>query len=180
MIRRQWARRCRPPRQSARIARVWTQRAPHSLNRSKSSWSRVTRKKWKSSKTSRSSPTRPNFTIITTTWATRNGPTRTHATNVCIGEWLKPDVILTCKFRFETKDDALTHLRVAHPGSENQHCLRVEQPISKPNEKPFTYKLFYCAFCWKEFTWRANLVRHINIHTHEKSFPCSMCKKTFR
>jgi len=84
-----------------------------------------------------------------------------------------------CLHRFETKDDALTHLRVAHPGSENQHCLRVEQPISKPNEKPFTYKLFYCAFCWKEFTWRANLVRHINIHTHEKSFPCSMCKKTF-
>lgn len=84
-----------------------------------------------------------------------------------------------CLHRFETKEEALTHLRVAHPGSENQHCLRVEQPISKPNEKPFTYKLFYCAFCWKEFTWRANLVRHINIHTHEKSFPCSMCKKTF-
>ena len=87
---------------------------------------------------------------------------------------------LLIKLRFDTKEEAMNHLKIAHPGAENQHCLRVEQPISKPNEKPFTYKLFYCAFCWKEFTWRANLVRHINIHTHEKSFPCSMCNKSFR
>ena len=83
-------------------------------------------------------------------------------------------------FRFDTKEEAIDHLRQSHPGNEQQHCLRVEQPVSKPNEKPFTYKLFYCDFCWKEFTWRANLVRHINIHTHEKIFPCSTCKKTFR
>jgi len=85
-----------------------------------------------------------------------------------------------CLLRFDTKEEAIDHLRQSHPGNEQQHCLRVEQPVSKPNEKPFTYKLFYCDFCWKEFTWRANLVRHINIHTHEKIFPCSTCKKTFR
>ena len=88
--------------------------------------------------------------------------------------------LLFCLIRFDTKEEAIDHLRQSHPGNEQQHCLRVEQPVSKPNEKPFTYKLFYCDFCWKEFTWRANLVRHINIHTHEKIFPCSTCKKTFR
>jgi hypothetical protein len=89
-------------------------------------------------------------------------------------------------FRFICKKDAVEHLKTIHRGSEKQHCVRVEHPrmentfTNRLNDKPYTYKLFYCDFCWKEFTWRANLVRHINIHTHEKSFPCSMCKKSFR
>ena len=84
----------------------------------------------------------------------------------------------------------LEHLKTAHSGDGNQHCVRVEQPLSETSsiegvsdaQKSFNYKLFFCDFCWKEFTWRANLVRHINIHTHAKSFFCSfsLCKKSFR
>jgi len=94
-----------------------------------------------------------------------------------------------CLLRTNKKSEMLEHLKTAHSGDGNQHCVRVEQPLSEASsiegasdaQKSFNYKLFFCDFCWKEFTWRANLVRHINIHTHAKSFFCSfsLCKKSF-
>ncbi|XP_035712326.1 gastrula zinc finger protein XlCGF8.2DB-like [Folsomia candida] len=63
-----------------------------------------------------------------------------------------------CDKFYLTKDDVSAHIKTQHS----------ETPIRFP-----------CTLCGKEFKTRAELEKHISIHTKEKSYVCSTCERRF-
>ncbi|CAL4065994.1 unnamed protein product, partial [Meganyctiphanes norvegica] len=54
-----------------------------------------------------------------------------------------------------------------------EHFLNQSMPVTKSNVKPS--KIFPCSVCGKEFKAKRDLERHMQTHTGERPFPCTIC-----
>uniref|UniRef100_A0A8D2M1H1 C2H2-type domain-containing protein n=1 Tax=Zonotrichia albicollis TaxID=44394 RepID=A0A8D2M1H1_ZONAL len=59
-------------------------------------------------------------------------------------------------------------------GGEQSLELGLHEQLQGGEEKPHR-----CSECGKIFRWRANLVRHLRIHTGERPYQCGVCGKSF-
>ncbi|XP_029451736.1 gastrula zinc finger protein XlCGF26.1-like isoform X3 [Rhinatrema bivittatum] len=78
----------------------------------------------------------------------------------------------------------LKSYEIIHPGERLFTCTESEKESSKKTN--ITHRKFHqsrkslkCAHCDKNFTYQAELERHVRIHMIERPFQCTECKKKF-
>uniref|UniRef100_UPI0037E7962A zinc finger protein 271-like n=1 Tax=Semicossyphus pulcher TaxID=241346 RepID=UPI0037E7962A len=88
-----------------------------------------------------------------------------------------------CGKTFDPENCVKSHTN--SPSAENLlYCsVCVPRPTQIPNvvicKRSDSRKPFSCSVCKKQFSFKADIVRHFRIHTGEKPFSCSVCGKRF-
>ena len=97
----------------------------------------------------------------------------------------KPFLCEICSKPFSAKNAMNLHVRKFHSGKKAYSCEFCHQEytfmadLSKHLKTHKGEKPLSCDFCGKNFTKRGDYLRHRRSHTGEKQFECELCKKTF-